>query len=418
METILRNIINKHLEAYELIHDSQHGFRRGRSCLTNLLYFYDQVINELDVKNPVDIIFLDFEKAFDKVPHKRLIKKLNAHGICGNISKWIENWLTNRKQRVVLNGKASSWSTVTSGVPQGSVLGPLLFSIFINDIDEGLVSNVSKFADDTKIANVCGTKEGYNSIQEDLNKVTRWSEKWQMKFNTDKCKVMHIGKNNPRHVYLMNNTALIPVEEEKDLGIIINNDMKPSKQCTSAANKANRMLGFINRSLTYKNEQNVIKLYKSIVRPHLEYSVQAWSPYLKKDIIKLERIQRRATKMIPNLRHIPYEERLEKTKLFPLEWRRLRGDLIETFKIFNKINNTDCNKLFELSDNSLRNNGLKLKFKRFQGETARHTFTRRIPRSWNGLPMEVIASSSVRRFKTQLDRLHTIGALGPSTYSS
>ena len=178
------------------------------------------------------------------------------------------------------------------------------------------------------------------------------------------------------------------------------------------------MLGFINRSLTYKNEQNVIKLYKSIVRPHLEYSVQAWSPYLKKDIIKLERIQRRATKMIPNLRHIPYEERLEKTKLFPLEWRRMRGDLIETFKIFNRINNTHINKLYDLSDNSLRNNGLKLKFKRFQSEVARYTFTRRIPRVWNGLPMEVIASSSIDTLKKKLDRLHAIGALGPSTYSS
>ncbi|MCP3679704.1 MAG: reverse transcriptase family protein, partial [Gammaproteobacteria bacterium] len=234
LETIIRDKIVKHLEENELIRDSQHGFRNNRSCLTNLLDFFHDIINMFDETKAVDIVYLDFQKAFDKVPHKRLIDKLGAYGIRGNVCKWIENWLTERKQRVVINGKESGWMNVTSGVPQGSVLGPVLFLIYIDDIDEGLSCKISKFADDTKIGNRVDTPNYRLRIQRDLEKVYERSQKWQMSFNIDKCKVLNVGSNNINSRYNMNSTVLDNVTKEKDLGVTISDDLKPSHQCTQA----------------------------------------------------------------------------------------------------------------------------------------------------------------------------------------
>ena len=217
MESILKDYITLHLEKANLIFDSQHGFRKGRSCLTNLLDFIENVTKYLDEGEAVDLVYLDFSKAFDKVPFARLFKKLNAHGISGQILNWIKGWLTDRKQRVCFNKVYSDWSKVTSGVPQGSVLGPILFLIFINDIDLGLVSKLSKFADDSKLCKSIHNSADCDELQKDLDKLNEWSQNWQMKFNIDKCSVMHLGNSNKQCNYKLGTEKLRKSDSERYL---------------------------------------------------------------------------------------------------------------------------------------------------------------------------------------------------------
>lgn len=405
LETLIRDKLVNHLEENKLLRNTQHGFRNKRSCLTNLLDFLHDVFNCYDDSKAVDIIYLDFQKAFDKVPHKRLLIKLKAHGIDGMVLRWIENWLFKRKQRVVINGKSSNWTDVTSGVPQGSVLGPILFLVYVNDIDEGLSCIISKFADDTKIANTVLSNEQAEEMQINLNTLSNWAKTWQMSFNTDKCKVLHVGYRNEKKKYSLNGSQLKSTDEENDLGVTITSNLKPSQQCSEVVKKANMLVGFIGRSIEYKSKSTIVTLYNSLVRPILEYCVQAWCPYYQKDIAKLERVQRRVTKMIPSLRNKPYEERLKELDLFPLQHRRLRGDLIQVFKIMRGIDNMDCNKYFSIDkSNYTRGNGCKIIGKSFNSNESKNFFFNRIVNLWNGLPRGVIECSTVDTFKRHLDK--------------
>ena len=151
---------------------------------------------------------MDFRKAFDLVPHKKLLLKIKAHGIDGSVLKWIQEWLTERKQRVVINGIESSYVPVTSGVPQGSVLGPILFIIYINDLHANVLNSIAKFADDTIISGIADNLESYESIQSDLNNIIEWSTIWSMEFNVDKCKTLHIGNRNVNFPYNMGGNNL------------------------------------------------------------------------------------------------------------------------------------------------------------------------------------------------------------------
>jgi hypothetical protein len=403
MESLLKDSIVEHLKNHKLINDSQHGFTSRRSCLTNLLTFLEVLTDYVDKGFPVDVIYLDFQKAFDKVPHNRLIKKVKAHGITGNVADWIEAWLKDRQQRVVLNGCKSQWNDVKSGVPQGSILGPLLFVIYINDIDEEIVSKLYKFADDTKILGVTATPEDVEIVRSDLHQLFRWSEEWQMLFNINKCGVLHFGHNNKKYDYTINSDKIETRQDERDLGVIIDNSLKSSKQCVKAYKAANATLGMIRRSFVTRDESTILQLYKSIVRPKIEYCIQAWRPYLKKDIDLLEKIQHRATKMISSLKDHSYEERLQILGLTTLETRRLRGDLIEVFKIFKGFDDVPWENFFKKSHTSLRGHSLKLFKKSVKLDIRKHFFSQRIIDEWNQLPKELIDSRTVSRFKHCLD---------------
>ena len=383
---------------------TQHGFTKNRSCLTNLLEFLNYVSNCLDQGEAVDVIYLDFSKAFDKVPHGRLLYKLHQYGIRGNFLWWIRNWLTERKQRVVINGLSSDWSDVLSGVPQGSVLGPLLFLIFINDIDDDILSRLLAFADDMKLFNSLKCIDALDNINRDLITLQKWADKWLLPFNVVKCKVMHCGRTNNGYKYALDGVELESVDEEKDLGVLISKDMKVAAQCHSAALKANRVLGMIKRTFVSRDTDMLVKLYKALVRPHLEYCIQAWNPHLVKDIAILENVQKRFLRMLSTSKNESYVKRLDTIGLMPLELRRIRGDMIEVFRIIKGLDRVDKEQFFHLRQGRhLRGHDFNLYKSRFRTDIGKFSFANRVVDNWNRLPCEVVNCAKLSRFKEMLD---------------
>ena len=376
----------------------------------------------MDDGKEIDVIYTDFSKAFDVVSHRKLLHKIHKIGIGGYVGKWIENFLTDRFQRVRVEESVSNWTGVLSGVPQGSVLGPVLFLIFINDLPEAVpAQDIKLFADDAKLDKLIESDDDASMLQESLDKMIDWSNEWSLKMNINKCKVLHLSRSvdKQNQSYNMNSPKakmnLEEVEYEKDLGVFVDSRLSFETHVLKAVSTANKMTGILKRNFKYMDDGIFLNLYKSLVRPHIEYSCVVWNPVTIRDQKAIEGVQRRATKSLPKLKDLNYEQRLRTLGLPSLQYRRLRADMIQVYKIIRGIDRIDMSIFFEIAKDS-RTRGHKYKLCKRRGTTSfrMHTFSNRVIETWNSLPDSVVEAPDILSFK---ERLNTFWKTNPIKFS-
>jgi hypothetical protein len=410
MERCLFNYLYPFIAPF--LHDMQHGFMKHRSCTTQLLKCYHSIGRILDEGGQIDVIYLDFSKAFDSVPHNYLLFKLETlYGISGVVLDWFRNYLSDRVQRVVIEGEESAWAHVTSGVPQGSILGPLLFLLFINDMPRAVVSSfIALFADDSKVYMSINSHQDCELLQKDLNELLNWSKTWGMLFNPSKCKLLSITRSHTpvNFNYNLDGVILERVGQFKDLGVVFNHNLSFTSHIDSLIAKCNRVCGMIKRSVGYHAPQKVkLQLFKSLARPILEYSSQVWSPSTKRDINLIESVQRSMTKYICNdFNEMSYSSRLNELHILPLSYRREFIDLMFIFKYFKGHINVDFSDEIKFLDNTRiprsSNNGLLLFEHNVRTETFKSSFFNRVCHLWNILPVNIRNSPTISIFKHRL----------------
>ena len=424
LESIFADNIIDHISNNNLQDKNQHGFTKLRSTVTNLLQALNIWTDALSHGFPVDIVYFDYEKAFDKVPHQRLLRQLQSLGITSEPLAWIEDFLKGRTQTVSVNGMSSSISEVTSGVPQGSVLGPILFLLYVCDASKLVNNFLSLFADDTKLYSILlDLDHSPEELQEDVDSLCRWSEKMLMSYNIEKCHTLHLGPKNPNQSYILSKCNLNNEESfahlhkmnnvatEKDLGVIIDNKLSFNHHIDSKLLKAKQMLGIVRSTFKYIDEEIFIRLYKSIIRPHLEYADIVWAPTTKEYQDKIEKFQRRATRIIPSISHLSYQERLQKLKLPTLKYRRMRSSLIFIYKYTHNLVtadfNTNCsicpfsNALQPSLSTATRGNSLKFQIQHHPGIRENFFTTYALP-VWNRLNENTVTAASLNIFKNRL----------------
>ena len=362
------------------------------------------------------MIYLDFAKAFDKVDHNILLHKVKAIGIQGKLGIWIKNFLSNRTQHVRLPGGKSHCSSVISGVPQGTVLGPVLFLILMSDISKDINCNIISFADDTRLYSAINSPADCDSLQCDLSNVYKWAESNNMKFNSKKFQYINFTVSpqcNTSNVYVSTDSNLInPSHTVKDLGVLMSNDCMFDDHICQVTKKCSQLCGWILRTFENRSELLMLTLFKSIVLSRIDYASQLWSPYKKSYICALEKIQRSFTKYIAGYQNLPYSERLKSLRLYSLQRRRDRYLVIYMWKIAEGLapNLSPAIRFYNTErrgrlcyQEQVPNNHL--------GTLCHNSFRWKASRLFNSLPANIrnIAKCEPSTFKHSLDRyLQTI----------
>ena len=413
METFIKNALNEHLVNNNILSNHQFGFVSGRSTITQLIVTLNEWLFSLDNDTPIDAAYMDFRKAFDSVPHQRLLNKLKGYNVSGPILNWISSFLSERYQYVKINNSCSNKLKVTSGVPQGSVLGPTLFIYFINDLPN-VVQNTSIkiFADDTKAYKNIKSEKDVNQLQKAINEMFEWTEKWLLRFNKDKCKILHLGTKNPKNDYFIGSEGQqIPLEKtelEKDLGVYVDENLNFKEHIKTTVKKSNYACYKILKNFTYREDKILVPLFKALVRPILEYGNVVWNNCIKKYMTKIENVQRKYTKHIKGLQNVPYEERLKIIKLPSIEYRQLRGDMIQVYKIAHNFYDPESTRsIFKFASNSrLRGHVFKINKQFTKTSKYKRFFSNRVVTKWNSLPHEVVNAKNLNEFKNKFDNLN------------
>jgi len=410
MERVIVSQTSNHLKELGLISKEQHGFLKSRSTSTNLMESISDWTVNFSSHSATDVAYIDFARAFDKVCHSKLVHKLKSYGIDGDLLRFVENFLSNRKQCTKVGNNLSTLLDVKSGVIQGSCIGPLLFIIFINDITDHMNSDSTAklYADDIKLYTRIETSVDIDSMQENLNQICNWSSEWQMEISVAKCFILPIGGKHlclfNRH-YSLHNFVLPTVLNIRDLGIIVDSNLSFSNHVDSIVSRANIKANLIIRCFISGDRDLLVKAFTVYVRPVLEFDSPVWSPRLKRDIEKVESVQRHFSKRLKGLDNLDYKSRLELLNLESLELRRLKADLIFTYKLVFGIIDMECTKFFKtINDRNTRGHAFRLDTTDTpSSDVQRHFFNNRIINVWNNLPADV-DFNTLSKFKNSLSK--------------
>ena len=404
LEHIIHSQVMDNFDEHLILSDQQHGFRSKRSCETQLAVTIDSIAQSLAEGTLVDIILLDFSKAFDKVPHERLLRKLGYYGVRGPTLQWIRDFLTNRQQQVLLDGHHSSTAEVLSGVPQGTVLGPLLFLTFINDLPEVTQSEARLFADDCLLYRPIKTTEDTKILQQDLSALEKWEKEWQMAFHPEKCVAIQVTtkRSTISADYTLHNHHLEVVDSSKYLGVTINNNLKWDEHINNISARANRTLGFLRRNLRGCRTAARSRAYEALVRPTLEYAASIWDPHNIGQINQLEKVQRRAarftTRNYTDRQPGSVTQMVKNLNWEPLQVRRIKIRLVLLFKIQHNLVAIPADAYLIPSDSRTRGENT-FRVPTTRKDVYRHSFFPSTIRDWNALPAAATTASSLEAFK-------------------
>ena len=407
LEHIVAKVIMTHLESNKILTECQHGFRSKRSCETQLLNFTQELTKGIAEGRQYDVNVMDFSKAFDKVPHQRLLRKAAYYGVTGSLLKWLESFLKDRTQRVMVDGQSSDYCGVASGVPQGTVMGPILFLIFINDLPTVVDSPCKLFADDLLIYRHISTREDQTILQQDLDKLASWELKWGMQFHPDKCENITITrKKKPLETnYSLRGHPLKKVSSTKYLGVTINTHLDWKEHIDKMTKKANKTLGFLRRNLKKASQNTKETAYKALLRPQLEYCAAIWDPYTKTTRDQIEMVQRRTARFVLHRYHqtSSVNAMLDQLAWETLKERRAKIRLILFYKSIKNL--VAVNHLLYLTPHhSITRQQHDQGFQHISTAQNYHQYSfypRTVP-LWNKLPASIVEVKDITTFKKRL----------------